>query len=226
MQEIKRVIRSKKQAKISYDKLSKWYDFLAGGSEKKYRDTGLAKLSVKQGEKVLEIGFGTGYCISLLARSVGKDGKVYGIDISERMLNMTASRLEKSGLNERTELQCGDAANLPYNENFFDAIFMSFTLELFDTPDIPIILQELRRVLKDCGRICVVSMSKEGKTGLMIKLYDWAHETFPNYVDCRPIYVRQAFENANFEIVGVTKMSLLSLPIEIILAKKNSKCYI
>ena len=224
MEEIKRVERSKKQAKISYDKLSKWYDFLAGGSEKKYRDAGLVKLSVKQGEKVLEVGFGTGYCISLLARSVGEDGKVYGLDISEGMLSMTASRLKKSGLNERTELQCGDAANLPYSENLFDAIFISFTLELFDTPDIPIVLREFRRVLKNSGRICVVSMSKEGKTGLMIKLYDWAHEIFPNYVDCRPIYVRQALENANFEIADATKMSLSGLPIEIILAKKNCKC--
>ena len=55
---MQRVERSRKQAEISYDKMSKGYDFLAVGSEKKYRDAGLAKLSVKQGEKVLEVEIG------------------------------------------------------------------------------------------------------------------------------------------------------------------------
>lgn len=220
MEEIRRVKRSKEQAKISYNKLSKWYDLFAGGTEKKFRDAGLAKLNVHESEKVLEVGFGTGYCTLALARSVGNDGKVHGLDISEGMLNVTTSRIKKAELTERVELQCGDAANLPYPENFFDAIFISFALELFDIPDIPIVLQQFRRVLKNGGRICVVSMSKEGKTGLMVKLYDWGHERFPNYIDCRPIYVRQALENANFKIANATKMSLLSVPVEIILAKK------
>jgi demethylmenaquinone methyltransferase/2-methoxy-6-polyprenyl-1,4-benzoquinol methylase len=219
MEAIRRVNRSREQAKISYNQLSKWYDFF-GVIEKKFRDAGLVMLGISEGEKVLEVGFGTGYCTASLAGAVGDSGKVYGIDISEGMLNATSLRLAKSGLSERVELRCGDALNLPYPSNFFDAVYISFALELFDTPDIPIVLQQFRRVLKNDGRICVVAMSKEGKTGLMVKLYDWAHKNFPKYIDCRPIYVKQELQNSNFEVTNANRMSMLNVPVAIILAKK------
>ena len=142
MELISRVLRSKEEAKTTYDKMSRWYDLLVGRSEKRFRDKGLGLLNVQGGEKVLEIGFGTGHCTLALARSVGPNGKVYGIDISEGMLDITASRIDGAGLSERVELKLGDAANLPFPDDFFDAVFMSFTLELFDSPEIPVVLQQ------------------------------------------------------------------------------------
>lgn len=220
MEDMRRVKRPKEQAKASYDRLSKGYDFLFGRMERRFRDEGLMKINIKKGENVLEVGFGTGYCTQNLAASVGDSGKVYGIDMSEGMLNITSKRLEKSGLIRRAELQIGDAMSLPYAPNFFDAIFISFTLELFDTPNIPIVLREFHRVLKDKGRICVVAMSKEGKAGAMLKLYEWSHERFPNYIDCRPIYLRQVLEDASFKIAEFDTMSLLNVPVGIALAVK------
>jgi len=223
MREIKRVKRSKEEAKISYNKMSKWYDFLAGHSEKRFRDVGLQKLNIREGEKVLEIGFGTGHCILSLARSVGDNGKTYGLDISEGMLKITSSRIEKAGLSEKVDLKCGDALNLPYPEFYFDAVFMSFTLDLFDTPEISIVLEQCNRILKKCGRICVVAMSKKEKQGQMVKLYEWLHEKFPKYIDCRPIFVRQSLESSHFKILNATTMSILGLDVEIVLANKTGK---
>lgn len=219
--EISRVTRSKRQARASYDKMSKWYDILAH-PERRYGYLGLQKLRPAEGETVLEIGFGTGHGILALAQSVGNSDRVYGIDISEGMVNVTRSRVRKAGLSERVVLTCGDAARLPFEADFFDAVFMSFTLELFDTPEIPMVLHECRRVLQSDGRICVVAMSKKGKANVITRLYEWAHAKFPQYVDCRPIFAQQALEEAGFQILDVTERTMFGLPVEIVVAKKGA----
>jgi len=217
------VTRTKAEAKANYDKLSRWYDVLAGFAEKKYKEEGLRKLNAKSGEKVLEIGYGTGQCIVPLAQSIGTFGKVYGIDLSEGMFRVAKNKTKKAGLSERVELICGDATELPYNENSMNAIYMSFTLELFDTPEIPIVLQQCQRVLCPGGRICVVVMALKKESNLMVMLYKWAHETFPQYVDCRPIYAQRTLEEAGFIVEDATEMSMFGLPVDIVLARSKKQ---
>ena len=222
--EVSRVKRSKERARDSYNRMARCYDMVAGRSEREYRDAGLEKLGVKDGDTVLEMGFGTGHAVLAMAESVGEKGKVYGIDISDRMLRIVGSRVEKMEMSKRVALQREDAADLPYKDDFFDAVFMSFTLELFDTPEIPKVLQHCRRVLKDGGRICVVSLAKQQtdedeKEPWAIWLYEMAHRLFPSYFDCRPIYVRRSLEDAGFDIEDVTEMQMWGLPVDIVLAK-------
>ncbi len=215
---ISRVDRSKAEASEAYDKMSRWYDMLAGSSEQKLVRAGLAQLAVATGEVVLEIGFGTGHALVALARAVGSAGKVYGIDISEGMRDLARQRLQAAGLAERVELRLGDAARLPYSDHTFDGVFVSFTLELFDTPEIPVVLAECRRVLRSGGRLTVVAMSKEGDGGLMLRLYEWAHKQMPKYVDCRPIFVQKALKEAGFQVVVSESRSTWGLPVEIVTA--------
>ena len=117
-------------------------------------------------------------------------------------------------------MKCGDAVRFPYENNFFDDIFMSFTLELFDTPEIPIVLQECYRVLRNGGRLCVVAMSKKEKTSAMTEFYEWLHKKFPKYFDCRPIYAQYALKEMCFRNLDVTEMSMFGLPVEIISGEK------
>jgi demethylmenaquinone methyltransferase/2-methoxy-6-polyprenyl-1,4-benzoquinol methylase len=160
---ISRVLRPREEAALTYDRLSQWYEVLASPSEKKFIDLGLQKLQVKEEAKVLEIGFGTGYALLCLAQSVGPLGKIYGLEISFGMRNVAAKKIEKAILSDRVELTLGDAVCLPYKSNFIDSIFMSFTLELFDTPDISRVLHECLRVLRPEGRLCIIALSAQGK---------------------------------------------------------------
>jgi ubiquinone/menaquinone biosynthesis C-methylase UbiE len=217
---VKRVTRSKNVAKDSYDRLSKWYDFIAGTSEWKFVQIGLELLQASRGETILDIGFGTGKGICSIAKSVGETGQVYGIDLSEGMFQIATTRLDQTDLSSRVQLRCGDAIKLPYADNFFEGVFMSFTLELFDTPEIPIVLKECYRVLRSEHRLVVVALSKKSQDSLSVRLYEWAHEKFPNYVDCRPIYLKMALQEAEFQIAETQEIKMWGLPVDIILANK------
>lgn len=218
--DIGRVTRTRAEAQATYDRISKWYDLLEGRWERKLKDVGLRKLGVHEGEVVLEIGFGTGYGMLALARSVGATGRVYGIDLSPKMIEITRERVGKNGLESRVEFIQGDALQLPFQTDFFDAAFMSFVLELFDTPEIPKVLRECLRVLRVSGRICVVSLSKMGGPSRMRRLYEWGHRVFPRILDCRPIYVERALREAGFAVSDATIGSVAGLPVEVVLATK------
>jgi len=216
--EISRVTRSKAEARASYDRLSKIYDLLAGRSEEECREVGLQKLAAKKGETILEIGFGTGHGLLALARAVRPSGRVYGIDLSTGMCRVARARLAQAKVSENVVLMCGDAVALPYPARTFGAVFTSFTLELFDTPEIPRFLHECQRVLRGDGRICVVALSKI-RVNVMTGLYEWVHAKFGAYADCRPIYAQAALEDAGFQTLDATEMSMWGLPIEVILAE-------
>ena len=174
--DILRVIRSKKEARTSYDRLSRWYDLLTR-SEKKITRTGLQYLEPHPGERILEAGFGTGQALIELGRAISPGGKAVGVDISEGMRQVARKRIVKAGLDKTVELTCGDAVHLPFRDEAFEAVFMSFTLELFDTPEIPLVLAECRRVLWKGGRLGIVALVKENSRS--VRVYEWFHVHMP-----------------------------------------------
>jgi ubiquinone/menaquinone biosynthesis C-methylase UbiE len=217
---LSRVTRRREQARASYDRISGWYDVLEGAWETKARKLGLQKIAAGKGETLLEIGGGTGYGVLALAQAAGDKGMVCDIDLSPRMLGVARARLDAHGLAQRVLLASGDAVHLPCADETFDAIFMSFVLELFDSPEIPQVLLECRRALRIGGRIVVVSLSRADGLNRIGKLYEWGHRHFPALLDCRMIYVQQALHEAGFVIRDVTRMSLYGLSVEVVLAYK------
>lgn len=210
-----RVFQTKDQTRAFYNKISNVYDLLSERSEAPMRKAGLDLLNPKAGESVLEIGFGTGHTLVSLANAVGPKGKVFGIDLSDKMAKVARENLAKAKLLERAKIRCGDAAQLPFEGSSLDGVFMSFALELFDTPEIPKVLCECKRVLRAGGRIVVVGMSKEAKRDPLLGFYEWTHKHFPNFVDCRPIYVREAMETAGFNIEKAL-IKHMWVPVEIV----------
>ena len=95
---------------------------------------------------------------------------------------------------------------------------MSFVLELFDTPELPLVMRECQRVLNQTGRIGIVTLSKTDTPA--VRLYEWFHMRFPVYVDCRPIFARQTVEAAGFRVTDATEMRMWGLPVDVIVANK------
>ena len=209
------VFQTREQTRAFYNKISGVYDLLADRSEAPVRRAGLELLKAGTGEKILEIGFGTGHCLVSLAKAVGPNGCVFGLDLADKMLKMAKVNLSEAGMSERVRLRCGDAVEMPYTDACMDAVFMSFTLELFDTPEIPRVLHECKRILRVGGRIVVVGMSKQGKREPLIGVFEWAHKHLPNFVDCRPIFVREALEQAGFRITKALKKHMW-IPVEVV----------
>jgi ubiquinone/menaquinone biosynthesis C-methylase UbiE len=218
--DILRVSRTKEEARQAYERLSKFYDYTLWLLGRKGVKTALERLSVAEGETVLEIGFGTGHSLKSIAELVGPAGKVYGIDISPAMIAKTKKRLEKGGQANRVELCCGDATWLPFDDSAFDAVFMSFALEVFDTPDIPRVLVQTKRVLKPDGRLGIIDMSKEDGTSVFLKAYEWIHNKCPKYLGSRPIYAEQCLIGAGYQVTSEERITIFRLPAEIIVAIK------
>jgi len=214
-----RVLNSREEIRAFYDKIARVYDMLAERSEGPVRKAGLEMLAAGEGETVLEVGFGTGHCLVDLAGAVGPEGRVLGVDLSAGMLEQARQLLAKEGLESRVQLQMADATHLPYAAETVDGVFMSFTLELFDTPEIPLVLEECRRVLRPGGRLVAVSLTKEGKQGLMVHAFEWTHRHFPNFLDCRPIFVGQALKEAGFGIQARKQMQMW-VPVELVRGEK------
>jgi demethylmenaquinone methyltransferase/2-methoxy-6-polyprenyl-1,4-benzoquinol methylase len=218
--QISPVTRSKNDARTAYNRMSCIYDLLAGSSETPLMHVGLDLLAVREAESVLEIGCGTGKGLVEITKKVGSKGQVHGIDLSSGMLRQAHERLAKADLLHQIPLVEGDGAWLPYQNASFSAVFLSFTLELFDTPEIAIVLVECRRVLVSGGRLGVVSMLKTTNPGWIVRLYEWLHAHLPSYVDCRPIETHTLIQAAGFRIENLQTKSMWGLPVEVVLAKK------
>ena len=206
----------REQTRQNYDRMSRWYDLFAG-SEKKFTETGLQILGVKAGERVLEIGFGTGYSLASIAQQAGESGLVTGVELSPGMIEVARKRIQKKAPERSVGVIRGDGTTLPLAPDSFDAVFLSFTLELFSEEEIPLVLKECHRVLKREGRLGVVSLAKQDM--LACRIYEWGHERWPVMLDCRPINLRENLETGGFRVQAAKIQTMWGLPVEIALGK-------
>lgn len=202
-------------ARSSYDRISRWYDWLSS-SERIYIDHCLEMLSIRAGERVLEIGCGTGYALAKMTQTGGKPGNVTGYDLSRGMLQVARQNTKNASL------VCGDALQTPFPNSHFDLILLSFTLELFPDVEIPRVLKECKRVLHPGGRLGVVGLSQKPNASIMVRFYKWFHNRLPTLIDCRPIELQTWIEEAGFQMKEKTEWRMWGLDVDGIVAAKKS----
>jgi SAM-dependent methyltransferase len=104
---------------------------------------------IRRGNKVLDVGCGTGVLAREALRRVGQEGRVVGVDLNEGMLAV-AARTEP-----KIEWRRGDAASLPFEDGSFDVVVSQFALMYF--PDRVASLREMWRTLAPGGRLAIAA---------------------------------------------------------------------
>jgi SAM-dependent methyltransferase len=109
-------------------------------------------LEPQAGERILEVGPGTGYYTLEVAEWIKPDGEIEILDLQQEMLDHTMRRAGERGLANITPTQ-SDATSMPYEDASFDAVYL--TTVLGEIPDQDAALREISRVLKPGGRLVV-----------------------------------------------------------------------
>ena len=191
-----------------YDFISPFYEYITR-YERGAKEKGISKADIKPGSKVLDVAVGTGQTLLELSKVAGQYGIVCGIDFSTKMLRVTKNRVQDTAVAALVQLTLGDARRLPYREELFDVVFNSYMLDLIDTPEIPLVLEEFKRVLKPGGRLVIVSLSKGVNWYSNMKFYEWIYQFCPTLLGgCRPVFSKPflkdlGFQNITRELVTV-----------------------
>lgn len=135
---------------ISLGYLSKYYDLITPSDRSRFRRNQIGLLDPGEGERVLEVGCGTG-ALSLLAKMiVGENGIVEGIDIAPKMIAKARKKAEKAKL--PISFRVASIDELPYRDGVFDAVISSMMFHHLPLTVKGRGLEEVYRVLKTGGR--------------------------------------------------------------------------
>ncbi len=228
VESVKKITFDENSARKKFDSVAKYYFWIMGALEIKPNNIALKMINIKKGEKVLDLAFGTGWVLERIVQLVGTENITYGLDYSAGMKKVALNNLKKKGLDTSVELVTANVKQMPYGDNNFDVIYVSFLLDLLSEEDISKALSEIKRVLKPDGRFMVVSMTKNG-TGIYRvarRLYEWMYYKWPTILgyrtSCRPIYIENDLLRAGFKINDYCLTSIVGFmfPIAIIKAGK------
>ena len=123
------------------------------------------RADLQEGDRVLDVATGTGIVARRAAAEVGNSGSVVGVDIDSGML--AVAKDQASDIQPAIEWWEGDAADLPFPDERFDAVFCQQGLQLFDEPLAA--LEEMRRVLSPDGlAVLAVWRSVEYSPGYVV----------------------------------------------------------
>jgi ubiquinone/menaquinone biosynthesis C-methylase UbiE len=123
------------------------------------RDTYLGLLDISAGQRVLDVGCGSGAVTRDLARRVGPGGLAVGLDPSPALLAVARELAHEAGLGDRVAFREGDARRLPFADGSFDAAVCVTVLS--HVPEGEAAIPELVRVLRPGGRVGVFDLDAD-----------------------------------------------------------------
>jgi demethylmenaquinone methyltransferase/2-methoxy-6-polyprenyl-1,4-benzoquinol methylase len=162
----------KEQVATMFDNISPKYDLLnrvlSFGIDTYWRKRAIALLKPEKPRRILDIATGTAD-FAIEALRLNPD-KVVGVDISAGMLAHGREKLARRQLDHKIELQLADSEKLPFADNSFDAVIVSFGVRNFENLERG--LADMNRVLRPGGTCVVLEFSKPRRFP-MKQLYDF-----------------------------------------------------
>lgn len=147
--------RHKEKARVAFDRQAETYDASYKGFIGRYqrRSYGyvIEALSALEFSSLLDVGCGTGALLEQI-KSKWPDTRISGVDISGEMVKVASQRLGRT-----TEVVVGDAENLPWEDNSFDAVVSTISFHHYPHPITA--LTEIRRVLKPGGHLLLSDLT-------------------------------------------------------------------
>lgn len=187
-----------------FDRISPKYDrlnhLLSFNIDKTWRKKTAKAVAKDQPKTILDLATGTGDLAIALAK-YNPQAHIIGLDISEKMLEIGKAKIAKQGLDNQIDLRLGDAAALPFESQFFDAVTVAFGVRNFE--NLQQGLSEICRVLKPNGQVYILEFSmperfpiKQAyrlyfkqilpKIGKQVSKDDWAYSYLPESVERFP----------------------------------------
>jgi demethylmenaquinone methyltransferase/2-methoxy-6-polyprenyl-1,4-benzoquinol methylase len=165
-----------------FDRISGVYDLLntamTAGLHHRWRERAVDLAEIGPGDRVLDVATGTGDLALELARRVGPTGEVIGSDFAEGMLDRARTKATRSGASAaRPRFEWGDAMDLPYEDDSFDAATVGFGARNFD--DLGRGLSEMARVVKPGGRMVVLEITTPTRPPLSLFYRLWFDRLVP-----------------------------------------------
>jgi phosphatidylethanolamine/phosphatidyl-N-methylethanolamine N-methyltransferase len=133
-----------------YEKLAKVYDLTFGPTLHPGRLVALEQMGIKAGDRILEVGVGTGINVGLYPRNCD----VTGIDFSASMLDKARERVTRKGLSN-VWLHEMDAGNLSFANESFDIVYAPYVISVVSDP--VRVVREMRRVCRPGGKIIILN---------------------------------------------------------------------
>ena len=157
-------LSKKKQVEKMFDNISSKYDFLnhflSFGIDHVWRRKTIRLMKSENPKVILDVATGTGDLAFAAYKKLNPE-KIIGLDLSNGMLEVGRKKIKKKKLEDKLEFVQGDSENLPFDDNFFDAVMVSFGVRNFENLNMG--LKEIFRVLKPSGKIYVLEFSKPKK---------------------------------------------------------------
>jgi phosphatidylethanolamine/phosphatidyl-N-methylethanolamine N-methyltransferase len=135
----------------TYRRYAGWYDFAFGAPFAAGRNEAVRLINDRPGQRILEVGVGTGLSLPLFRR----DARVTGIDVSPQMLAKARDKVARMGLTQVQAIHEADAEKLDFPDNSFDAVLALYVVSVVSDP--ATFGAEVRRVCWPGGRIVIVN---------------------------------------------------------------------